>query len=252
MRRSEVTNWLVSSKVHPGDVLLIHGDLIVAAQFDNQKSKNIDKFFEVIIEYLGENGTLVVPAFSYSFTKNQNFDVLNTKSSVGGFSEHFRNMKGVQRSHQPIFSMCSIGRHTNLILSADISDCFGKDSAFGLLHKLNAKLMNLACPFEQTFIHYVEQSHSVDYRYPKVFKGKIISHGFEYSAETSYFVGDRRVNYKMDTRLLKEKLIENNELKISSLGRFAAYTVTSENFYDCCIGLLSSDKYSLIWENNEY
>lgn len=249
---SNIKTWLSESKVEPGDILFIHGDLSVTAQFKTQNQNTVERFFNEITHYLGEDGTLVVPAFTYSFTRGQDFDVFNTKSCVGSFSEYFRNMEGVRRSHQPIFSMCSKGKYAHQISNADISDCFGKKSAFGLLHQLNAKLMNLACPFEQTFIHYVEQCQSVDYRYFKDFEGKIIDKDNHYRIKTSYFVGDQSINYKMDTRSLKSQLLKNNDLQISSLGRFAAYTVTSENFFNSCTKLLKDNKYALIEETYEY
>ena len=90
---------------------------------------------------LVKDGTLVIPSFTYSFNRNESFDVDRTKSSLGNFSESFRKMDDVTRTRQPIFSFCSLGKHSELFCSSDITDCFGELSGFGLLHSLNAKLM---------------------------------------------------------------------------------------------------------------
>ena len=245
---SDIQSALAKSDVNRGDVLFIHGDSIVSAQLKVDSKDKLKYFFLAVIDYLGKDGTLVIPSFTYSFTKNESFDVLNTKSSLGSFSEFFRGMEGVERSCQPIFSFCSVGKYSKLICSSDVTDCFGKKSGFGLLHSLNAKLMNLACPFEQTFLHYVEQSMMVKYRYFKNFSGKIIQKNSNTLATTRYFVGNQLFNYRMDLSSLKELLLNRKMLHIVPFGRFAAYTTSSKDFYDCSIELLGKNKFALIKE----
>ena len=40
---SNIKTWLSNSRVKPGDILFIHGDLIVAAQFSTQDQNNVFK-----------------------------------------------------------------------------------------------------------------------------------------------------------------------------------------------------------------
>ena len=47
---------------------------------------------EILTEYF-KKGTIIIPTFSYSFTKKETFDPTNTKSEVGIFSEIFRKKK---------------------------------------------------------------------------------------------------------------------------------------------------------------
>ena len=244
----DIPSALESSDVHPGDILFIHGDSIVAAQLQVSSEDRVKFFFEAVIKYLGKDGTLVVPSFTYSFTRNQPFDVDTTKSSLGSFSETFRKMDRVKRSSQPIFSFCALGKYANLFRDADITDCFGELSGFGLLHSLNAKLMNLACPFEQTFLHYVEQAIMVDYRFFKNFSGVITQGKANTFSHTRYFVGDQNVNYEMDLSQLKNLLLSRELISVVPFGRFAAYTTSSQNFYNCCAELLKKDSLALIKE----
>ena len=248
MTSLDIQAALKRSGINAGDVLFIHGDSIVASQLKVAVKDKVKYFFEAVIEYLGKDGTLVIPSFTYSFTKNDPFDLDRSKSSLGNFSESFRNMDKVSRSRQPIFSFCSLGKHSELFSSSDITDCFGKLSGFGLLHSLNAKLMNLACPFEQTFVHYVEQAMMVDYRYFKNFLGIIIQEKSDISVNTKYFVGRENVNYEMDLSLLRQLLLSRKMMSIVPFGRFAAYTTSSENFYNCSTELLRKNKLALIKE----
>ncbi len=121
MNIDEIHVSLKNSDIKPGDTLLIHGDSVVAAQITEVPAKRrLSILFKEIIKYLGENGTLVIPTFTYSLTKNKLFDVNNTKSSIGIFSEYFRNIPGTVRSSHPIFSMSAIGKkekiYGNLIM----------------------------------------------------------------------------------------------------------------------------------------
>src|SRR6202795_3205883 len=80
---SAVTDALLSIGVRPGTVVLVHPDAIVAAQFPAMPNEQrLDLLIEAIEAAIGGVGTLVMPAFSYSFTKGEPFDICNTPSAV--------------------------------------------------------------------------------------------------------------------------------------------------------------------------
>jgi aminoglycoside 3-N-acetyltransferase len=251
MTPEDIRSALFKSDVLPGDVLMIHGDVIVAAQLKNVETVDrVETLFATIIEYLGSEGTLVVPSFTYSFTKSELFDVQNSKSVLGAFSECFRQRDGVVRSRDPIFSVCAIGKHKFQFEQVGIDDCFGEDSCFGLLYKLNGKVMNLGCDFDVTFTHYVEQKRTVSYRYFKCFIGNITDREDTVEVTTKYYVGDTNINYTQDLTKLRNLLISKSELKIVPFGRIASYTVSCSNFLDSAETLLSDDEFALIEEDS--
>ena len=88
------------------------------------------------------------------------------------------------------------------------NDCFGENSCFGLLHSYGGKLINIACNFEVTYLHYVEKKKKISYRYFKKFNGEILDNGKKSFVETRYFVGKKKINYSMDLDKLKKKLIK--------------------------------------------
>lgn len=99
---SAVTDALISIGVRPGSVALVHPDAIVAAQFPLMPNEQrLDFLIEAIETAIGSDGTLVMPAFSYSFTKGEPFDVGNTPSVVGMVTERFRTRPGVRRTSDP-------------------------------------------------------------------------------------------------------------------------------------------------------
>ncbi len=249
MKEEDISSSLESAGVFPGDTLMIHGDAIVAAQLvESPKEERLKVLFDEIMRYLGPRGTLVVPAFSYSFTRGETFDVLNSPSIVGTFSEQFRLIYPNKRSKHPIFSVTAIGLYEKEFVNSCVTDCFGEHTCFQLVHKLGGKLMNLGCDLMLTYTHYCEQMFGVSYRYFKNFNGSVIDLGGEYQLTTQYFVGNRDISYSLNLGRLKKTLLSKEELRIVPFGRVAAYSVSAEDYFNTCFELLLKDEMSLIEE----
>lgn len=247
MKEENISYSLEAAGVLPGDTLMIHGDSIVAAQLVGlPEAKRLEILIDEIKRYLGPGGTLVVPAFSYSFTRGETFDVLNSPSHVGAFSEQFRLFHPNKRSKHPIFSVTAIGRYERDFINSCVTDCFGEHTCFQLIHKLDGKLMNLGCELMLTFTHYCEQMFGVSYRYFKDFNGFVIDSVKEYHLTTRYFVGNRHISYSLNLGRLKQRLISKNELRIAPFGRVAAYSVSAQDYFNTCFELLENDEMSLI------
>lgn len=238
--------------LRPGDTALVHSDAIVAAQLppvpDEQR---LDLLIGALQASVGSEGTLVMPAFSYSFTKNETYDVLNTSSTVGMLTEHFRKQKVVRRSADPIFSVAARGPRANELCSAPAKECFGTDSVFAVLHRLNSYIVCLGCPLTSggTFVHYVEKSSGVDYRYDKVFRGTVIWPDRSSTEESVvYYVRDLERQSGADLRRLQRRLEANRLLKKSTLGRVRVLGVRAADFYETASQMLKEDPSSLIEE----
>src|SRR5450755_632161 len=155
---SAVTDALLSVGLKPGSIVMVHPDAIVAAQFPAMlDEQRLDLLIEAIEAAIGAEGTLVIPTFSYSFTKGEPFDVCNTPSAVGMVSERFRTRPGVHRTSDPIFSFACRGPLARELCAIPAKECFGADSVFAALHRLNAHIVDLGCSMSRggTFVHYI-------------------------------------------------------------------------------------------------
>ena len=251
---ADVTHALLSIGVTEGKVVLVHPDAIVAAQFPPMPNeRRLELLIESIEAAIGASGTLVIPTFSYSFTRGEPFDVLNTPSSVGMVSECFRRLPGVCRSADPIFSFAARGPHARE-LCAPVQECFGKNSVFGALNQLNAEIVDLGCSMSRggTFVHYVETAHGVDYRYSKVFSGTVILPDGQ-SCERSVIYNVRDLNRKSeaDLRRLQKRLEAEKKLRIANIGRSRILAVTAKDLFDTAWKMLDEDRASLIAEGAE-
>ena len=250
---SAVTDALAAIGVEAGGVVLVHADAIVAAQFSgaNSKEERIDLLIEAIEHAIGRDGTLVVPAFSYSFTKGEAFDLASTASAVGMVSERFRTRPGVVRTSDPIFSFACRGPRAQELCGLPVGECFGAESVFAALHRMNAHIVELGCSLTRggTFVHYVETSHGVDYRYPKVFSGVAISPRDERNeCSVVYNVRDLTRRSDADLRRLQKRLADQGKLRTALVGRSRILAVTAKDLFDTAWKMLDEDPASLIAE----
>lgn len=248
----EITDALHAVGLRAGDVALVHSDAIVAAQLppmpDDQR---LDLLLGAIGSAVGANGTLVMPAFSYSFTRGELFDVLHSPSTVGMLTERFRTRSGVCRSSDPIFSFCAQGPEARSLCAIPVQECFGKESFFAALHRMNCYIVCLGCSLSSggTFVHYVEKSHGVDYRYDKTFHGITITPDRrEESSSVVYYVRDLKRNSGADLRRLHAILESRDKLKSHVVGRIRIFAVRAVDFFDTAFQMLDEDPYSLIAE----
>ena len=233
--------------VAPSDWVMMHGDAGVAAQFRTiEATLRLRYLISQLVDFM-EGGTLVVPSFSYSFTKGEDFDVTNTPSDVGQFSEEVRRFPGVRRTHHPIFSVATIGPGVDSVLNARLDDCFGPGTVFDLLYEKDAKVVCLGCDFGKvTFVHYIEQKVEVSYRSPKSFHGSVIANGQRTPLTTTYMVRSRSLQSVHDLRRLKCEAILQGVLKVDEIGRFPICAVSARKLFDVAHGLLKQDEYALI------
>jgi len=249
---SAVTDALLSIGIRPGSVVLVHPDAIVAAQFPAMPTEQrLDLLIEAMQAAVGGEGTLVVPTFSYSFTKGEPFDIRNTPSAVGMVSERFRTRPGVRRTSDPIFSFASSGPLARELCAIPVKECFGAESVFAALHRLNAHIVDLGCSMDRggTFVHYIETAYGVDYRYKKTFSGTIVSSSGEASeCSVVYNVRDLTRKSEADLRRLQRRLADDGRSRTAAVGRSRIMGVTANDLFETAWKMLDEDARSLIAE----
>jgi aminoglycoside 3-N-acetyltransferase len=248
---SAVTDALLSVGVGPGSVVLVHPDAIVAAQFPTMPDEQrLDCLIEAIEAAIGSDGTLVMPTFSYSFTKGESFDICNTPSAVGMLTERFRTRPGVRRTADPIFSVACRGPLAQELCATPVTECFGAESVFAAFHRLDARIICLGCSLSRaTFVHYVETAHGVEYRYKKIFSGEVIWPGGEISERSVvYNVRDLTRRSDADLRRLQKRLAHDGKSRTAEVGRSRILAVSASDLFETAWKMLDEDPVSLIAE----
>lgn len=231
----------------PRDLVMVHGDSAIFESISrNEKPKSSHEFIHEFLEYFNV-GTVLIPTFTYSATRSEVFDVENTPSEIGLFSEIFRTHPNARRTSHPIFSFVIFGKNTEKFLDAAIDDCFGVNSIFDIFLKNSGKLVCMGCSINRlTFVHYVEQTMGVSYRHLKVFKGDVKKENNIISKSVKYFVRDLSINSSTDLKAFKTQAIAENKLRVTKLGRLPVWTISAGDFFSVATKLITQDEYSLI------
>lgn len=231
----DLLNVLVELGIENNDQLCIHSALNFGKPAFKSKNDYMNELLNTIKYAIGSSGIIIMPTFTYSFCKNEIFDVNNSESTVGIFTEYFRKIPGSIRTEEPIFSHSIYG--VNKEAYAKINDsCFGKNSVFDILVQNNAKLVFFGDNLGFTFIHYIEEyvktilQYNLDYRYFKNFSGKILKSNNIITERTiRYLVRDPNKIVATNVKYFKYLLVKNKILKETSFGNS---TIAVANFTD--------------------
>lgn len=149
---------LRTAGVRAGGVLMVHSSLSSMGHVVGGPETVI----RGLIEALGPEGTLLMPALSYEHvtTKNPIFDARRTPSNVGAMPEYFRKRAGTRRSIHPTHSVCGIGPRTAEMLDdhpQDRTPC-GPNSPFHKLRDVGGQILMLGCGLRpNTSMHAIEE-----------------------------------------------------------------------------------------------
>ncbi len=141
----QLTTDLCELGVRPGRALLVHASLRSVGQIEGGG----ETLLAALRDVLGEQGTLLVPAFrdphSPFFVATDDWDAQPADTvTVGAFAEIVRQHPDALRSHHPIFSFSAIGQNAEFLTrNAPFSHPFGTESPLARLHQLDGDVLLL-------------------------------------------------------------------------------------------------------------
>jgi aminoglycoside 3-N-acetyltransferase len=164
--QTQLQNDLLSLGVRRSGVLLVHSSMRSLGVISGGAETIIDGLLNV----LGDDGTLLMPALSYEHVtiENPHFDVNKTPSNVGKLTEFFRLRPGTQRSVHPTHSVCAVGKLASQIIEHHIEDSTpcGTNSPFHLLPEYDGQILMLGCGLKpNTSMHAIEELVEPPYLY---------------------------------------------------------------------------------------
>ena len=181
---SNLTEEFNKLGVVSGDILYVASDVthltLDACRQCGLKSKNdIDSFYGLLIDgmqnLVGPDGTLLFPAFTWSFCKGIPYDARTTPGEVGAINNWILNNRAdFKRTAHPLYSFLVWGHDADELVSMNNRTAWGADSPFAYLHNKHAKnlIIDVSLGGSFTFLHYVEETIRVPHRYFKDFHGQ--------------------------------------------------------------------------------
>lgn len=229
-------------------ILFIHTDLMFGLPNKQLKRKEyLQALYETLLKLNVQ--TLIFPAFTYSFQNHEDYDVRNSRTSMGALIEFIRKQPGVFRSLDPMLSLIAVGERADIVLGGVGDHCFGPDSCFSRLHsESGVKFLFFGADFTEyfTYIHFIEKVMDVPYRFDMSFKGTITDHdgnSFEHTHSIHTQCGGVVLR---GTRELKRDLIEKGLLKTAPLGDGELACISEEDVFCEVTKRIRADPYSFV------
>lgn len=170
---AELLSEIEKLSLSKGETIMVHSALhCFGMPIRSSRVELCNAIYRQLRSMIGEEGTIAVPTFNFSFCSGKLYDILQTPSEgMGIFSEYIRNQENSIRSKHPTQSISVVGQHASEICSHDSYSAFEKNSSFSKLLSLGTTVLLLGAPIQAvSFIHLAEESNLVPYRYYKAFR----------------------------------------------------------------------------------
>ncbi|MCX4305183.1 MAG: DUF4910 domain-containing protein [Acetatifactor sp.] len=141
---------------------------------ENGDYSDLNVLIDAFIREVGEEGTVIFPAYNWDWCGGSAFDYFKTPSKVGALSQTALERKDFKRTKHPIYSFAVWGKDQDKLCSMENVSAFGEDSPFAYFKEYNVKniIINVELKHSFTFVHYVEEQllDKLTYRYLKNFR----------------------------------------------------------------------------------
>jgi len=195
-----------------------HIDYIGLFKLGKTSDERINNFEEIIGKhFLEKNSTVLIPTYSYSYTKKEIYDMINTPSDVGHVTEALRKNWCYARTIDPLFSYIVLGPGVSKenFFPRDY-ESFGDNSLIAELYEKNAMICSIASSWTRTFteLHLIERMLEMKYRQNKTFHGKTIdTSGDTHETSVTFFCKNYDYNLRSGHAQLAEDLIKDDVIK---------------------------------------
>lgn len=170
-----IKNALLEVGADQCETLYIHSDIMFGMPVSGMKRKEfLDILYEQIKGLRVKN--IIVPTFTYSFPNHEDYDVINSRTSMGAFNEYVRKMEGRYRTDDPLLSV-SVPNGLKKMFGHVSRDSLGKGCALDIVHHMeDVKFLFFGAEMGEcfTYVHYVEKMMDVPYRFDMLFEGNVV------------------------------------------------------------------------------
>ena len=189
--RSDIATALKKSGVVKGSTVFCHSNLAFFGPVNNCYTMNdlVEVFLSEFTKALGPEGTLIVPAFTYSFGSDKSEKIFDPNLPVIGMSSIGNQLvkfgTGI-RSTDPMLSVVGIGGKAHSLVENVGNVCFGPHSIWERLFEEDALICNLNFDSGSTFLHWLEREIGVSYRKDVELSGKVVIDNIHYDRKVIY------------------------------------------------------------------
>jgi aminopeptidase-like protein/aminoglycoside N3'-acetyltransferase len=223
----------------------------VAAGLDPEKT--CGHLYRSLRDAVGPQGTILAPAYTFSFCRGEVFDVEDSPTIDGpwntftAFPEYLRRLPGAFRSADPIFSTAGIGPKAAEILTGLPNVCLREDCVHDRLLRLGGKICIAGVGlYEAIFRHYVEALVRVPWRFTKLFTGIVREKGMERREGWLYDVRIWAPNADPAGEVLEALARQTGACQAVGLAKGELLAIPARALYDLATRELARDSWSTV------
>ncbi len=230
--KNYIKEQLIKVGLKKGDSVLVHSQLLKVG-IPEEDVFDLGKYYlDIILEIIGDDGELVLPAFTYSYCKNKVFSPLKDMSSVSSLANTcIRNHIGY-RTLDPIFSYVIVNPESAEQRFSNVSFDLENGMA-GYLSKKNAKYLMIGDLIYFTLLLACEQQLHTYNRFMKKFSGITKINDTDIHSDCYYYCRRYCDNTILDlsklTRIVVDPLVSAGKVKYESFGNSHLYYCTDVN-----------------------
>lgn len=207
---------LETAQVKRGDIIDVASDLLDMMLLFRERHEKFDAdlLLDALKKAVGEEGTVLIRTFNWSFCHGVPFHYKTTPSQVGMLGNIALKRPDFKRTKHALYSWCVWGKEQEPLTEMDPPDSFGDGSIFAFLEEHNADMLRIGNSNSPalTSVHRSEQRANIPERFIKYFTGRYTgSDGICREKTYSMFVKD--LNYDIRVRFDDDIALVNTFLE---------------------------------------
>ena len=228
-------------------------DLKKFGKFNLNKKDKVESLYSSLKSNLSKDSTIFTPTPTLNLCNTDiPFDLQNTKShNASALAEYIRKKKNSIRSMHPFWSVCGIGKNTDILKNIS-RHAYGMGSVWSKFLDNDTTQINF-CKHPSkavTLIHHIETIVGVPYRYTKEFRHPILLNN-KIHLENYYL----SVIYKNSDILKKIKLNEHFFDELEKIGKlnyfksdlgFEIWSFKMRDFYNVALNFFNQNIYTYL------
>lgn len=223
------------------EVVFIHSNLALLGR--TFAGNSAETMFDALRTFT--NTTFVLPAFDYSFGRNEVFDVQRLPTQMGALTKKAFGQSGVLRSVDPMFSCLVFGQNASKLISNLPARSFGPDSLFDRVLRSKGSFLSINLDLGSTLCHELEHRFRVPFRFEKTFSGTFVDEPKKKRDWISY-VRDLDLVGAQNFALISKSLESSGLVKEARLGRGTLRAVEFSKYSDHISSMLKEDPWVMI------
>jgi aminoglycoside N3'-acetyltransferase len=235
--------FILGDSISRGDDVLVHSSLKSLGSILG----GADAVLDLLLELVGDSGTLIMMTATTSFASTHRFDLLNTPSETGTLTEIMRRRNPSNRSFVPMTSFVAAGARKSEYLEVFDSYLDGT-SPFSKLLKFSGKVLLLGVDFDRcTLYHLAEERAKAPYNTYMTFSGT----GVDVNSETrlisqTYFVRKNLSQIKYPDQVSRPFSLNKSECFSADFGLKKIFAFKAAAYDKFMSDQLSDDELCLV------